>query len=179
MQGLKNSRKVSRGQYGMLGAFGHQASPMLIVDYHLSLPSGLVLELNNCCYVSSLTKNIISVDALFKQGYDVIIKNGSCSILFNNIFYCLGRIFNGIYILNLENEAYNVNTKRLKSESLNSSYLWHCRLGHVSDKRVSKLHKQGDLGSFDYESYDTCESCLKGKMSKSPFNKKGERAKET
>ena len=67
----------------------------------------------------------------------------------------------------------------MKSENLNSSYLWHCRLGHVSDKRVSKLHKQGDLGSFDYESYDTCESCLKGKMSKSPFNKKGEHAKET
>ena len=72
-----------------------------------------------------------------------------------------------------------MNTKRLKSESLNSSYLWHRRLGHVSDKRVSKLQKQGDLGSFDYESYDSCESCLKGKMSKSPFNKKGERAKET
>ena len=125
----------------MLGAFGHQASPMLIGDYHLSLPSGLVLVLNNCCYVSSLTKNIISVDALFKQGFDVIIENGSCSILFNKIFYCSGRIHNGIYILDLENEVYNVNIKRLKSESLNSSYLWHCRLGHVSDKRVSKLHK--------------------------------------
>ena len=71
--------------------------------------------LNNCCYVSSLTKNIISVDALFKQGYNVIIENGSCSILFNKIFYCSGIILNGIYILNIENEAYNVNTKRLKS----------------------------------------------------------------
>ena len=170
---------MSRGKYGLLGAFGHQASPTLIGDYHLSLPSGLVLVLNNCCYVSSLTKNIISVDALFKQGYNVIIDNGSCSILFNKIFYCSGRILNGIYILDLENEVYHVNTKRLKSESLNFSYLWHCCLGHVSDKHVSKLHKQGDLGSFDYESYDTCESCLKGKMSKSPFNKNGERAKET
>ena len=44
---------------------------------------------------------------------------------------------------------------------------------------MSKLHKIGDLGSFDYESHDICESCLKGKMSKSPFNKKGERAIET
>ena len=73
----------------------------------------------------------------------------------------------------------NINAKRLKSESMNSSYLWHCRLGHISDKRVSKLHKQGDLGLFDYESYGTCESCLRGKMSKTPFNKKGERATET
>ena len=50
---------------------------------------------------------------------------------------------------------YGINTKTLKSESLNSSYLWHCRLGHKSDKHVSKLHKQGDVGSFDYESCDT------------------------
>ncbi len=50
---------------------------------------------------------------------------------------------------------YGINTERLKSESLNSSYLWHCCLGHISDKRVSKLHEFGDLRSFDYESYDT------------------------
>ena len=39
---------------------------------------------------------------------------------------------------------------------------------------MTKLNKNGDLGSFDYESYDTCESCLLGKMTKSPFNGKGE-----
>ena len=41
---------------------------------------------------------------------------------------------------------------------------------------MSTLHKQGSLGSFDLESYETCESCLLGKMTKSPFSGKGERA---
>ena len=41
---------------------------------------------------------------------------------------------------------------------------------------MTKLHKNGNLGSFDYESYDTCESCLLGKMTKTPFSGKGERA---
>ena len=41
---------------------------------------------------------------------------------------------------------------------------------------MSKLHKQGSLGSFDFESYETCESCLSGKMTKSPFTGKGEHA---
>ena len=50
---------------------------------------------------------------------------------------------------------YGINTKTLKSESLNSSYLWHGCLGHISDKRVSKLHKFGDFRSIDYESSDT------------------------
>ena len=39
---------------------------------------------------------------------------------------------------------------------------------------MTKLHKEGSLESFDYESYDTCESCLFGKMTKLPFKEKGE-----
>ena len=34
------------------------------------------------------------------------------------------------------------------------------------------------LGSFYLECYDTCEPCLHGKMTKSPFTKKGERASD-
>ena len=37
---------------------------------------------------------------------------------------------------------------------------------------MAKLHKSGNL--FDYELYDTCESCLFGKMTKLPFKGKGE-----
>ena len=41
---------------------------------------------------------------------------------------------------------------------------------------MTKLHESGSLGSFDYESFDTCESCLLGKMTKLPFKGKGKRA---
>ena len=41
---------------------------------------------------------------------------------------------------------------------------------------MAKLHKSGNLGSFDLESYDTCESCLLGKMTKLPFSEKGKHA---
>ena len=40
---------------------------------------------------------------------------------------------------------------------------------------MTKLHKEGNLGSFENELYDTCESCLLGKMTKLPFKGKGER----
>ena len=40
---------------------------------------------------------------------------------------------------------------------------------------MAKLHKSGNLVSFDYESYDTCKSCLLGKMTKLSFKRKGER----
>ena len=41
---------------------------------------------------------------------------------------------------------------------------------------MTKLHKSRNLGSFDYESYDTCESCLLGKMTKLFFKGNGESA---
>ncbi|KAG6532166.1 hypothetical protein ZIOFF_006004 [Zingiber officinale] len=46
---------------------------------------------------------------------------------------------------------------------------------HINDKRLSHLHKDGLLDSFDFESYETCESCLLGKMTKTPFSGHSER----
>ena len=43
---------------------------------------------------------------------------------------------------------------------------------------MSELYKQDSLGWFDYESYDTCELYLWGKMTESPFRRKGEHASE-
>ena len=80
--------------------------------------------------------------------------------------------------MDTQKEVHNINTKRFKSDNLKPSYLWHCHLGHINETRMSKLYKQGSLDSFDWESYETCESCLSGKMTKSPFTGKGERASE-
>ena len=41
---------------------------------------------------------------------------------------------------------------------------------------MTKLHKEGSLGSDDYESYGTCDSCLLDKMMELPFKGKNERA---
>ena len=41
---------------------------------------------------------------------------------------------------------------------------------------MKKLHTDGFLESLDYESFDTCEPCLMGKMTKTPFSGTMERA---
>ena len=53
-----------------------------------------------------------------------------------------------------------------------------CALPILSEKRMNKLHADGILNSFDFESYETCEACLIGKMTKSPFNGSPERASD-
>ena len=59
---------------------------------------------------------------------------------------------------------------------MNSTYLWHCRLGHIYEERIQKLLNDGYLDPFDYELYTTYKSCLRGKLTNSPFSGTGERA---
>ena len=53
--------------------------------------------------------------------------------------------------------------KGKKRDNLKSSYLWHCLLCLANERRMTELHNNGSLGSFDFESFDKCESCLIGK----------------
>ena len=94
------------------------------------------------------------------------------------MFFGSAKMFNGIYILNLQSSILNIEFKRLKSNHATNSFQWHCRLGHINDKRLTRLHNDGYLGSFDWKSIEQCESCLYGKMTKSPFTKKDERSTE-
>nr|GEW05271.1 hypothetical protein [Tanacetum cinerariifolium] len=73
------------------------------------------------------------------------------------------------------NSIYNVNIKRAK-HNLDSTYLWHCRLAHISKKRIGKLQQEGLLKSTDNESFDQCVSCLSGKMTRKSFTHRPKRA---
>jgi hypothetical protein len=113
------------------------------------------------------------------DGFKIVIENKRCSIFCNGIFYAHCPLVNGLYVLDLEDKYIcNINTKRLRPNDLNPTFVWHCRLGHINEKRIEQLHKDGLLSSFDFESFDTCESCLLGKMPKAPFTGHSERASD-
>jgi hypothetical protein len=61
---------------------------------------------------------------------------------------------------------------------LNPTFIWHCRIGHINEKHIKRLHNDSLLNSFDFESLDVCESCLLGKMTKAPFTAHSERAND-
>jgi hypothetical protein len=82
----------------------------------------------------------------------------------------------GLYVLDLVTHINGVDVKRCKHSDDNATYIWHCRLGHVGSKRMKKLHNDGLLGSLDFDSFDTCEPCLLGKMTRTPFTETVERA---
>ncbi|GJV29151.1 retrotransposon protein, putative, ty1-copia subclass [Tanacetum coccineum] len=119
--------------------------------------------------------------------FDLVLPNGLCftdfgiSVSKNNVHYFNAIPSNGIYEIDMHdlvpnnNSIYNVSTKRAK-RNLDSTYLWHCRLAHISKKRIEKLQQEGLLRSTDDESFDQCVSCLSGKMTRKSFPHRPERA---
>ena len=60
----------------------------------------------------------------------------------------------------------------------NPKYLWHLRLGHITDDRIIKLEKLGILSHLESLSNPLCEACIQDKMTQSPFVGQMARAKE-
>jgi hypothetical protein len=117
---------------------GAKVAAIAVGTFHLPLPSGLVLKLNNCYCIPALCKNIISSSCLEEvDGYEIIIKNKCCSIYYNDIFYVHCPLVNGLYVLDLEDKSVcNINTKRARLNDLNSTFIWHCHLGHINEKCI-------------------------------------------
>ena len=157
------------------GALG---AAVAVGDLELILPSGLIIELFNVYVVPCTSRNIVSISCLDSHGFEFAFKNRCCTISRNGLFYASASLVNGLYVLDQGTPINKISTKRLKIGDKNSSYLWHCRLGHINEKRIKKLQEGGLLDLSDWESLDRCESCLLGKMTKAPFNKSNERATE-
>ena len=86
-----------------------------------------------------------------------------------------------VFLLNpdcSDTHIHYIDTKRCKVDNDSATYLWHYHLGHIGVKCMEKLHADGLLESLDYESFDSCEPCLMGKMTKTPFSRTMERAND-
>jgi hypothetical protein len=180
LQGLSLTRRFVKGDLDVHARKGAKVAVIAVGTFHLPLPLGLVLKLNNCCCIPDLCKNIISSSYLEEvDGYKIIIKNKRCLNYYNGIFYAHCLLVNELYVLDLEDKSVcNINTKMARLNDLNRTFIWDCCLGHINEKRIKRLHKDGLLNSFDFKSFDTCESCLLEKMTKAPFTGQSERASD-
>ncbi|GJR01654.1 retrotransposon protein, putative, ty1-copia subclass, partial [Tanacetum coccineum] len=99
----------------------------------------------------------------------------------NDVLYFNVIPHDGIYEIDMYNlvpnvnSIYNVSNKRDK-HNLDSTYLWHYRLAHISKKHIENLQQEGLLKSTYNESFDQCMSCLSGKMTRKPFLHRTEKA---
>ena len=89
LQGLVRTRSVARGEVEI--RVGNKAR-VATLEVQLHLPSGFLMELNNCYYVPVLSRNIISASCLMRQGYESSIKNNGCSLYLNDMFHAFAPV---------------------------------------------------------------------------------------
>nr|GEV80769.1 hypothetical protein [Tanacetum cinerariifolium]GEW35527.1 hypothetical protein [Tanacetum cinerariifolium] len=142
--GLKGIRKPKPGALSLYVGDGHRVGVEAIREFHLCLPSGLVLILHNCHYASSITRGIISVSRLYKDGFaNRFENNNSISVSKNNLIYFNAIPRDDIYEIVMSSS--NTNDNSIK-------------------KHIEKLQHDGLLDSTDIKSLEKCVSCMFGNM---------------
>ncbi|GJR53868.1 zinc finger, CCHC-type containing protein [Tanacetum coccineum] len=174
-QGFREARKLKQGALYLYVGNGVRAQVEAIGSFDLVLPNGLVICLDNCHYAPSITRGVVSVHHLVENGFVQCFTDFGILVSKNNVHYFMFFQYVNLRIdmhdlVPNNNSIYNVSTKRAK-RNLDSTYLWHCRLAHISKKRIEKLQQEGLLRSTDDESFDQCVSCLFfGQMTRNHFH---------
>ena len=111
-----------------------------------------------------------------QYGHSFKLENNGYSVYMNDTFHGHAPYVNGS--LNLGRGNTHVHAKRCRVNNDSTTFSWHCRLGHIGVRCMKKLHVDGCLESLDFESLDTCEPCLMGRMTKTPFSGTMKRASD-
>ncbi|GJW85248.1 retrotransposon protein, putative, ty1-copia subclass [Tanacetum coccineum] len=153
--GFRRSRKLKLGALTLYMGNGQHATVKAIRSYDLCFPSGLVLVLHNCHYAPSIARGVILVSHLYDDGFINHFENdNSILVSKDNLIYFNVVPRDGIFEIVLfdsntnVSSMYAVSNKRAKL-NLDSSLLWHCRLGHISKKHIEKLQQDGLLNSSE------------------------------
>ncbi|GJU88817.1 retrotransposon protein, putative, ty1-copia subclass [Tanacetum coccineum] len=152
-QGFRIERKLKQGALYLYVGNGVRAQVEAIGSFDLVLPNGLVICLDNCHYAPTITRGVVSVSRLVDNGFVQCFTDYGISVSKNDVLYFNAIARNGIYEIDMHDLVPNVNS-------------------------IYNLQQDGLLKSTDDESFDKCESCLSGKMTKKPFPHSNERAKD-
>ncbi|GJU03854.1 retrotransposon protein, putative, ty1-copia subclass [Tanacetum coccineum] len=157
-KGLKESRRLKHGELNLVMGNKKITPVTRIGKYELMLKSKVRITLNNCCYSSEMTRNIILFHALFKDGYQFSFdnENGDILVYSNGCFMFEASPCKGIYetvecISNNGSAILNVGS----SNELDKSKLWHSRLGHITKSSFTGTCERGE-GLLDLVHTDVC-----------------------
>ncbi|GJV17704.1 putative RNA-directed DNA polymerase [Tanacetum coccineum] len=180
-KGFRTIRRLERNQRTVKVGNGVDLNVEAIGTLSLILECGFCLNLYGTLYVSSMTRNLIYVskliidDFIFTFGYNKVYISLNSRVVGNgclerNLFkLCLDNQFLKSLLSFNVNE--NVNLNKRKQDPETSSKLWHQRLGHISQDRMTRLVKDEVLLNFNFSDFEKMCRSIKGKMTKG--NKKG------
>lgn len=147
-----------------------------VVPLTINLPSGnnMSINLNNVLLVPQLNDNLISVRRLTQIGFSVIFKGELCTLSSNGDSMDIATYRNSMYRINVHrnNDDSTLACPVVEKESFKCVHEWHSALAHRNISDILDMKVFG-LNIRDCSCKNLCESCIKGKMHKQSFPKKG------
>ncbi|KAJ0802818.1 putative RNA-directed DNA polymerase [Helianthus annuus] len=143
----------------------------------LEVAGGKFKTLDDVYYAPDLGYNLLSVGQLMKTKHKLVFDEGACTITKKQTGETVCMIpvaSNNTFPLDVSN-ANNVAFATIVDES----YMWHLRFGHLNERSLQSLSiNQLVYGLPKIRSWNVCESCVSGKITRAPFLSQGTRTSE-
>nr|GEX77528.1 zinc finger, CCHC-type [Tanacetum cinerariifolium] len=101
----KGAKKLKRGSLYLYVGNGVRAEVEAIRSFDLVLPNGLIIVLDNCHYVPSVTRGVVSISRLVDKGFTQCFTDFGLSVSLNNMLYFNAITVNGIYEIDMRDST--------------------------------------------------------------------------
>ena len=139
----------------------------------LKMTSGKELTLNDVLHVPDIRKNLVSGSLLSKKGFKLVFVSDNFILTKNGMYVGKGYMSNGLFKMNVMTVVPPINNINKNSTSsaymLESSNVWHGRLGHVNYDTLRRLINMECLPNFKIDSNHKCEICVESKLTRTSF----------
>lgn len=136
-------------------------------DICLKFSTGSLFTLKNVRHVPDLCYNLLSCAALETEGLAGRWGNGIMKIMKGSLILFKAVKLNNLYICHAEPTCETMHC--LNSVQNDKTILWHNRLGHMSNKGLEILKKDGVFGNDSIFNVPFCDACVLGKQHKVQF----------
>ncbi|GJZ72823.1 retrovirus-related pol polyprotein from transposon TNT 1-94 [Tanacetum coccineum] len=138
-------------------------------DVVLKMTSEKELKLTNVLYVPEIRKNLVSGWLLNKFGFRLVFESDKFVLSKNQMYVGKGYAMNGMFKLNVMVVKNEINKMNSSAYLIESSNVWHARLGHVNFNSLRRLIKFNSIPNCHIDSKYKCETCVEAKLTRTFF----------
>jgi len=129
------------------------------------------MNIKDVLLVDGLKHNLLSISQLCDKGYKITFESNLCLIADSksNEIVLVGEKVNNVYMLNVSCITSSMNCLLTRNDE---SWLWHRRLAHIHMHHLNRIASKElviGLPKLKFERGKLCETCQKGKQTKSTF----------
>ena len=137
----------------------------------LKMSSKKELILNDVLHVVDICKNLVLGSLLSKNGFKLVFESDKFVLTKSGMLVGKGYLSDGLFKMNVMTVVItNENKNKSYAYLIESSNVWHGRLGHVKFGTLHKLVNLNLLPKFQIDANYRCETCVEAKLTRTLFH---------